>query len=91
MKTITHNNLPEAVAFLLEEVRSLKEMLSSREPATASTRPVSTKELCAYLGVSVPTVIRWRKKEVIPFFTIGSAVRFDVTKVVKALEDQKLI
>ena len=88
---VTHNNLPEAVAFLLEEVQALKAMLSHKESPVNSTKPVTTQELCKFLGVSVPTVIRWRKKEVIPFYTIGSAVRYDLQKVVKALEDQNLV
>ena len=49
-------------------------------------KPVNQKELCAFLGLSEPTVIRWRKKGVIPSMKIGSAIRYDVNKVIEALE-----
>jgi excisionase family DNA binding protein len=52
-------------------------------------RPVTTKELCEHLGVTEPTVRRWRNKGVIPYFTIGSAVRFHLTDVIKSLEKRK--
>lgn len=50
------------------------------------SKPVTTKELCEFLAITEPTVIRWRRKGKIPFFTIGSAIRFDLDKVLKALE-----
>ena len=49
-------------------------------------KPITTKELCKYLGVTEPTILRWRKKGKIPFFCIGSAVRFRKNEVIKALE-----
>lgn len=49
-------------------------------------KPVNTKELCAYLGITPQTLIRWKKKRKIPYMNIGSAVRFDLSKVIAALE-----
>ena len=49
-------------------------------------RPVDTKQLCDYLGVTEPTIRRWKKKGKIPFFTVGSAVRFHLDAVIKSLE-----
>lgn len=59
-----------------------KESLPKDEPYV---KPINTKELCAFLGITEPTVIRWRKKKKIPFFQIGSAVRFNLSEVLKSL------
>lgn len=47
---------------------------------------IDTKELCIRLNITEPTVIRWRKKGKIPFLQIGSAVRFNYSNVISALE-----
>ncbi|HZW64216.1 MAG TPA: helix-turn-helix domain-containing protein [Hanamia sp.] len=54
---------------------------------SANEPPINTKQLCEFLDITEPTCIRWRKKGKIPFFTIGSAIRYDKNKVVKALEE----
>jgi excisionase family DNA binding protein len=53
--------------------------------------PITTKQLCEFLRVTEPTIIRWRKKGKIPFMQIGSSVRFDLSAVVSALEVKKRI
>lgn len=47
---------------------------------------IDTKTLCLRLGITQPTVIRWRKKKRIPFLLVGSSVRFNYSAVVAALE-----
>ena len=47
---------------------------------------IGTKELCSRLGVTEPTIIRWRKKGKIPWLQLGSSVRFNYPKVIEALE-----
>jgi len=47
---------------------------------------ITGKELCAYLGISAPTLIRWRNKGKIPFLEMGGVLRYDKSKVTKALE-----
>jgi excisionase family DNA binding protein len=54
-------------------------------------QPVTTKQLCEFLGITEPTVIRWRKKGKIPFMQIGSAVRFNLPAVISALEVKRKI
>ncbi len=51
-----------------------------------SSKPITQKALCAYLDVTEPTIIRWRKKGKIPFMQIGSAIRYDIDLVTAALE-----
>ena len=61
----------------------------NEEPSFEDEKPITTKELCEYLGITEPTVLRWRKKGEIPFFCIGSAVRFRKSEVIKALEKRR--
>lgn len=59
--------------------------------AVKKDRPITTKELCEHLGVTEPTVRRWKKKGAIPYFTIGSAVRFHLSDVIASLEKKKSV
>jgi excisionase family DNA binding protein len=77
-----------------EDLRKLirEELLklpTQSETYKASFPPLTTKQLCEFLGISEPTVIRWRKKGKIPFFQIGSSLRYDKEAVLKALENTK--
>lgn len=69
--------------------QAVKDELDTRDILKSSTRnnekPITQKELCSYLGVTQQTVIRWKKKKKIPFFTIGTAIRFDLQDVLKSL------
>ena len=56
---------------------------------TKNEKPINQRDLCKFLDLSEPTVIRWRKKGLIPFMQIGSAIRYDVNRVIEALENGK--
>lgn len=73
---------------LLDQLKQVVRLeLGNTAPGTpAISKPVTTKELCEFLDVTEPTVKRWRDKGVIPFMQIGSAVRFNLNDVLKALE-----
>jgi excisionase family DNA binding protein len=47
---------------------------------------LTQKELCSYLQISRWTISTLKKKKVIPFLEIGSETRFDLSKVIAALE-----
>ena len=69
---------------------AIEELLIKLQPKYLVTdepyvKPITTKELCAFLGITEPTVIRWRKKKKIPFFRIGSAIRFNLKDVLISL------
>ncbi len=77
-----------------EEIRGLirEEMAASAvitpitEPAALVPVIVNQKGLCERFDLSEPTVIRWRNKGKIPFMQVGSAIRYDLNAVAKALE-----
>jgi len=52
-------------------------------------KPVTQSELCEFLGVTEPTILNLRKKKKIPFFLVGTSVRFSKPAVMKALENSK--
>jgi len=56
---------------------------------TQDNNIINGKELMARLMISEPTLIRWRKKGKIPYYAIGSAIRYDLQKVLNALEVNK--
>ena len=49
-------------------------------------KPVTTKFLCEYFGISEQTAIRWRKKKIIPYMQVGTAIRYRLPEVIEALE-----
>lgn len=50
-------------------------------------RVIDSKELCAECGISLPTLIKYRREGVIPFFRVGNRVRFNRRDVIEALVD----
>ena len=52
--------------------------------------PATTEELCKFLRISEPTIIRLKKKGKIPFLEIGGSIRFDKAAVIKAFEKNKI-
>jgi len=74
---------------LMESLRQIvrEELASTPKVDNLSMNDFITgKELCAYLGISTPTLIRWRNKGKIPFLEMGGVLRYDKSKVAKALE-----
>jgi hypothetical protein len=71
-----------------EELRELKELVKAMPsaPRQEEAEIINTEELCKRLAISEPTAISMRKRKQVPFFLIGSAVRYNWTAVVKALE-----
>jgi excisionase family DNA binding protein len=75
------NEILEAVrAVIREELKQL---------TTLPGQLITEKELCDFLDVSTPTIIKWRNKGKIPCIRIGSAVRYDKAAVIKALEQKQ--
>jgi excisionase family DNA binding protein len=84
---------PGALQELIDSsVRSAFERLNTTSIIPLKNeQPVTTKQLCEFLGVTEPTIIRWRKKGKIPFLQIGSSIRFNLSAVVSALEVKKKV
>jgi len=86
---ITFDSLPQAIGIILNKLEQLESILAAKGPELALKPPVDTQHLCNFLNVTEPTVARYRKQGIIPFYTIGSAIRYDLGKVVASLENKK--
>jgi len=51
---------------------------------------LSQKQCAELLGVSVTTLISYKRKKLIPFFKIGSRVFYSKTQVLNAIRNNKL-
>jgi hypothetical protein len=76
---------------ILSELKEVKERLASMPQAAAPDSPeiITDEQLCVRLGVCRQTTTRLREKKRIPFFTVGTAIRYDFKKVIAALEARK--
>jgi excisionase family DNA binding protein len=50
---------------------------------------LDTDQLMEKLGVTRPTLSKWRKEGRIPFIQVGAVVRYDLDKVLEVLENKK--
>ncbi|HWW39358.1 helix-turn-helix domain-containing protein [Pedobacter sp.] len=85
---LTSLTTPEVRELFRQELQNYFE--NQNLPVTSKSEPpITTKQLCEFLGVTEPTIIRWRKKGKIPFMQIGSALRYDKEAVIKAISEKK--
>lgn len=75
MKSISFNDLPEAVEHLKEELQSIKNMLQehfdSEKRFDESKSILTAKETTRYLNISLPTLHNWVKQGKISKLKIG--------------------
>lgn len=89
MKQIVFSPLPLSEFEILIE-HSLRRVISEKSNSKQTTSEIIDRaELCKRLAITEPTVIRWQKKNLIPCFRIGSAVRYNWQAVLKALEGKQ--
>jgi predicted DNA-binding transcriptional regulator AlpA len=50
------------------------------------TKLIDSKELILKLGISAPTLFRWRQKGKIPFLKVGKSIKYIWVEVIEALE-----
>lgn len=69
------------------------EAIKSLPIGEASKTPIilSGDELKTQLGITIQTLIRWRQKGKIPFLQVDSSIRYDLNKVIDALENKKRV
>ena len=88
IREATFDNIPHNINELMLKIDNLEKLLTT--PGESKLiEIIDTKELCKRLNITEPTVIRWRKKGLVPFLNIGSSVRFNYENVLHALEVKK--
>jgi len=55
----------------------------------STPRIVDAKELQGILGISEASLIRYKKKGIIPYLKIGGTIRYNLDKVIRSLEVTK--
>jgi excisionase family DNA binding protein len=79
------DDLKKIISAGLEE--TLKSALDKFSPGISlPDRVLTQSELCTFLKTSRQTISRLKKKGKIPFLEIGSETRFDLAKVLSAIE-----
>ena len=68
-----------------DNLQQLSLSISSEQPAEI----INTEELCKKLRITEPTVIRYRKRNKIPFLQLGASIRYNWPEVLKALDSLK--
>ena len=85
---LTSLTTPEIKELFRQELQAFFEKSSFTEHSIAgSEQPVNTKDLCYFLNITEPTLIRWRKKGKIPFMKIGSRILYQKSEVLDALNE----
>lgn len=79
----THNELQEVLDAALQKAYS---NLPVAEAGKVADEIIDGKELMKRLGISEPTLIRWRKKGKIPYIQLGATIRYRYQSVLEALE-----
>jgi predicted DNA-binding transcriptional regulator AlpA len=84
-QAITTNLTPDELTTLIELAVN-KAMGKQIEAPHTKTEIIDRSELCRRLNITEPTCIRYEKKGKLPRIEIGSSIRYDWNRVIKALE-----
>jgi excisionase family DNA binding protein len=74
---ITFDKLPEAVAFLIQEVSQIRELVEKNKPQSVEKRrPIEIDEACSFVKKSKPTIYALVRKGLIPCYKNGKKLYF---------------
>ena len=74
---ITFDKLPEAVAFLIQEVSQIRELVEKNKPQPAEKRrPIEIDEACSFVKKAKPTIYALVRKGLIPCYKNGKKLYF---------------
>lgn len=89
---MSNNPFEELRQELREQKKLLEKLLTNQQMLGESPQVseiIDRDTLCARLGISLPTAIRYTQKKTIPVIRIGTTVRYDWQAVLKALQKNK--
>jgi len=74
---ITFDKLPEAVAFLIQEVSQIRELVEKNKPQSVEKRrPIEIDEACSLVKKAKPTIYALVRKGLIPCYKNGKKLYF---------------
>ncbi|MEI6695538.1 MAG: helix-turn-helix domain-containing protein [Bacteroidota bacterium] len=90
METINHNNLPEAVALLIQEIGGLKSMLQAKQSpeVVEFDRITNIDEVSKIIGYGKSKIYKLTWKKEIPFKLMGNRLVFSRKELLTWLESQ---
>ncbi|MCF8713199.1 helix-turn-helix domain-containing protein [Joostella atrarenae] len=79
----THNkeDLKRVVKMVLDEM--LKTETISNSPINPEEDRLTQKEAAKFLGVSITTIISWKRKGKVPYYEIGRSVFYSKSELLK--------
>ena len=85
----TKEDLKKAVKLIIDEIRKT-EILDSKLDLVDDR--LSQREAASFLGISVTSIIAWKKQEKIPYFQIGKSIFYSKSDLLKlARKNQKTL
>lgn len=96
-KHISHNNLPEAMGWLIEKVNNLENLIRENglilHQEKDKKEVLTAKETAAYLNVTLPTIHTWAKQGKLTKHKVGGTrigfKRAEVEKLLIKVEARK--
>lgn len=86
MTTITHNDVPEAVASILKtQSQILKALENQPTPQPAGKEILNTAEASEFLGVNRSTLWKWEKETKVKSYAIDGRKFFKRSELVQSL------
>jgi len=84
-------NLSNPFKALFNKLNSIEAMLKERNSVSPAppTEIIDGNEVCKRLRISGPTLIAWRRRDVVPFIIVDGVIRYNWPKVIEALESRK--
>lgn len=86
----THKDLEKTIEIVINRIRKT-ELINEGHNNPEEDR-LSQKEAAALLGITVQSLIKWKKKELIPFYQIGRSVFYSKKELLQqARKNPKLV
>ncbi len=79
----THNkeDLKRAVRMIIDEIRKTETISESN--VNSEEDKLTQKEAAKFLGISVTSLISWKKKGKVPYYQIGRSIFFSKSELLK--------
>lgn len=71
----TQKDLEKTVKLVIKELRKSNLNSTSLSPTTKNDK-LSQREAAEFLGVTVQTIMNWKKKGIIPFYQVENSIFF---------------
>lgn len=86
---LTFDTLPTMVGEMYEKLTKIEQHLVPTTDSKQVSTPallINSQQFCDHFKISMPTLIRWRKKSKISFIKLGGSIRYDLNTVIAELE-----